>query len=125
MSQPDSAVTFSPATSPVAVPAKHRLRSARSLVLGGSLIMLVSMMMVNGFNFGYNIFMARVLGPSEFGHINAAVTILLIASCASLAFQLVCAKFVARNEMAGARSSVIRSLLGKAWIVSLALAALL
>ena len=125
MPQPDSAVTFSPATSPVAVPTKPRLRSARSLVLGGSLIMLVSMMMVNGFNFGYNIFMARALGPSEFGHINAAVTLLLIASCASLAFQLVCAKFVARNDNAGARSSVVRSLLGKAWIVSLALAALL
>jgi O-antigen/teichoic acid export membrane protein len=94
-------------------------------VLGGSLVMLVSMLLVNGFNFGYNIFMARVLGPSEFGHINAAVTILLIASCASLAFQLVCAKFVARNDNAGARVSVIRSLLGNAWVVSLVLAALL
>jgi O-antigen/teichoic acid export membrane protein len=95
------------------------------MVLGGSLIMLISMVMVNGFNFAYNIFMARVLGPSEFGHINAAVTILLLASCASLAFQLVCAKFVARNESFGARSAVIRLLLGKAWLVSLILAAIL
>jgi O-antigen/teichoic acid export membrane protein len=92
------------------------------MVLGGSLIMLVSMLAVNGFNFAYNIFMARFLGPSEFGHINAAVTILLLASCASLAFQLVCAKFVARNENAAAKSAVVHSLVGKAWLVSLIIA---
>lgn len=122
MSQPDSAVTFSPASTPVAVEQKSRARSARSIVLGGSLIMLVSMMGVNGFNFAYNVFMARVLGPSEFGHINAAVTILLLASCASLAFQLVCAKFVARNENLSAKSAVVKSLLGKAWVASLLMA---
>jgi O-antigen/teichoic acid export membrane protein len=124
MSQSDSAVTFPPGT-PVAVEKQPRLRSARALVLGGSLVMLVSMMLVNGFNLAYNIFMARVLGPSEFGHINAAVTILLMASCASLAFQLVCTKFVARNENFGAKSAIVRSLLGKAWIASLVLAAIL
>lgn len=125
MSQPDSAVTFPPASTPVAVEKPHRFQSARALVLGGSLIMLLSMLLVNGFNFGYNIFMARVLGPSEFGHINAAVTILLIASCASLAFQLVCAKFVARNENYAAKSAVVRILIGKAWLVSLVLAGIL
>jgi len=87
--------------------------------------MLVSMMLVNGFNFAYNVFMARVLGPSEFGHINAAITILLLVSSASLAFQLVCAKFVARNENYSAKSAVVKSLLGKAWIASLILAAIL
>lgn len=125
MSQPDSAVTFPPTSTPVAVEDKPRTRSARSIVLGGSLIMLLSMMLVNGFNFAYNVFMARVLGPSEFGHINAAVTILLLASCASLAFQLVCAKFVARNENLSAKSAVVKSLLGKAWIASLIMAGVL
>jgi len=124
MSQPDSAVTFPPATTPVAIE-QHRGRSARSLVLGGSLIMLFSMMLVNGFNFAYNVFMARMLGPSEFGHINAAVTILLMASCVCLSFQLVCAKFVARNENFSAKSAVVQSLLGKAWIASLIMAAVL
>src|SRR6185312_10463914 len=94
-------------------------------VLGGSLVMLMSMMMVNGFNFAYNVFMARVLGPSEFGHINAAITILLLVSSVSLSFQLVCAKFVARNENFSAKSAVVKSLLGKAWIASLILAAIL
>ena len=125
MSQPDSAVTFPAASAPVSVDTKSQPRSARSLVLGGSLVMLISMVLVNGFNFAYNVFMARVLGPSEFGHINAAITILLLASCASLTFQLVCTKFVARNESLGAKSAVVKSLLGKAWIASLVLAAVL
>lgn len=125
MSQPDSVVTLAQTATPVGVAQKRSIRSARSVVLGGSLIMLFSMIVVNGFNFGYNVFMARVLGPSEFGHINAAVTILLLASCASLSFQLVCAKFVARNENFSARSAVVKSLLGKAWIASLTMAAVL
>lgn len=95
------------------------------MVLSGSLIMLVSMLLVNLFNFAYNVVMARVLGPGEFGHINAAVTILLLASCISLAFQLVCTKFVARNETAGGKAAVAHSLLSKAWIASLSLGAVL
>jgi O-antigen/teichoic acid export membrane protein len=95
------------------------------MVLSGSLIMLVSMMLVNSFNFAYNMVMARLLGPAEFGHINAAVTILLLASCISLAFQLVCTKFVARNETAGGKAAVVHALLSKAWIASLSLAAVL
>lgn len=125
MSQSDSAVTFPAAGAPVAVETKPQRRNVRSLLLGGSLIMLISMVVVNGFNFAYNVFMARVLGPSEFGHINAAITILLIVSSVSLSFQLVCAKFVARNEALAAKSAVVKSLLGKAWIASLAIAGIL
>lgn len=125
MSQSDSAVTFPAAGAPVAVETKSQRRNIRSLVLGGSLVMLISMLLVNGFNFAYNVFMARILGPSEFGHINAAITILLIVSSVSLSFQLVCAKFVARNEAFGAKSAVVKSLLGKAWIASLIIAAVL
>ena len=125
MSQSDSAVTFPAAGAPLAVEPKPQRRNVRSLVLGGSLVMLVSMMLVNGFNFAYNVFMARVLGPSEFGHINAAITILLIVSSVSLSFQLVCAKFVARNEGLGAKSAIVKSLLGKAWVASLIIAGIL
>jgi O-antigen/teichoic acid export membrane protein len=120
MPQSEGVVTLSRAEA-AAVPA----RSARSMVLNGSLIMLISMMLVNLFNFAYNIVMARLLGPGEFGHINAAVTILLLASCISLAFQLVCTKFVARNESAGGKAAVVHALLSKAWMASLALGALL
>jgi O-antigen/teichoic acid export membrane protein len=125
MSQTESVVTLSRADAPLAEAELPRARSAQSMVLSGSLIMLISMMLVNAFNFAYNIVMARLLGPGEFGHINAAVTILLLASCISLAFQLVCTKFVARNETAGGKAAVFHTLLQKAWIASLALAAVL
>ena len=121
MQQSESVVTFSRADAPVLV----KPRSVHARVLSGSLIMLVSMMLVNLFNFAYNVVMARTLGPGEFGHINAAVTILLLASCISLAFQLVCTKFVARNEAPGAKAAVFHTLLSKAWIASLALGVLL
>src|SRR5689334_8956380 len=106
MPQPESVVTLSRADAPVAVTAQRQPRSARATVLSGSLIMLISMMLVNLCNFAYNIVMARMLGPGEFGHSNAAVTMLLLASCISLAFQLVCTKFVARNETAEGKAAV-------------------
>src|SRR5258708_29379135 len=125
MPQSESAVTLSRADAQVAMTAKQQPRSAHATVLSGSLIMLISMMLVNVFNFAYNIVMARMLGPGEFGHINAAVTMLLLASCISLAFQLVCTKFVARNETAEGKAAVVHALLGKAWIASLILGAVL
>ncbi len=124
MPQPESMVTFSSADAPISLPG-GLAKSPRAMVLNGSFIMLVSMMIVNLFNFAYNVVMARVLGPSAFGHINAAVTILLLASCVSLAFQLVCTKFVARNVSAKGKASVVKILMSKAWIPSLAFAALL
>jgi O-antigen/teichoic acid export membrane protein len=125
MPQSESVVTLPQAETPNLDSSALTRRSARALLLGGSLVMLVSMLLVNGFNFAYNMVMARVLGPAAFGHINAAVTILMLASCISLAFQLVCAKFVARNQTAGAKSAVVRSLMGKSWIASLLFAAVL
>jgi O-antigen/teichoic acid export membrane protein len=124
MSQPESIVSLPRTDVPVPLTAKPQ-RSAHAMVLSGSLIMLISMMLVNLFNFAYNVVMARMLGPAEFGHINAAVTILLMVSCVSLAFQLVCTKFVARNETTGGKAAVVRTLLSKAWIASLAVAAVL
>src|SRR6476660_6324875 len=109
----------------VAGAAKRQRTQDHATVLSGSMIMLVSMMLVNVFNFSYNIVMARWLGPAEFGHINAAVTLLLLASCVSLAFQLVCAKFVGRNKSDGGKAAVAHALLGKAWLASLGMAAVL
>jgi O-antigen/teichoic acid export membrane protein len=125
MPQTESVITLTPADAPVAEAAMRTQPSARSTMLNGSAIMLVAMMLVNVFNFAYNMVMARMLGPAAFGNINAAVTLLLLASCISLAFQLVCAKFVARNHSDSSKAAVVHSLLGKAWIASLALGAVL
>jgi len=74
---------------------------AHQRILGGGLIMLVSSALVALLNFGYNVQMAQRLGPANFGHVATVVTLLLIGSSLTLAFQIVCAKFVARNQSPG------------------------
>src|SRR5260370_25689936 len=69
--------------------------------------------------------MARMLGPAKVGPVTASVTLLMLASAVTLAFELVCAKFVARNQAAGAKAGVYRSLRRKAWMVSLAVGGVL
>lgn len=109
----------------VTVAAQFRRKDATGIVLNGSIVMLLSTTLVSALNFAYNVVMARMLGPSLFGHVTAMVTLLMLASAVTLAFQLVCAKFVARNETAGAKASVYRSLRGKAWVLSLVLGGVL
>jgi O-antigen/teichoic acid export membrane protein len=123
MTPPDTVVTLpDPPDRLLAVVNRLRRKDPQSVVLGGSIIMLLSTTLVSVMNFAYNAAMARMLGPSRFGHVTASVTILMLASAVTLSFQLVCAKFVARNQTAGAKVGVYRSLLGKAWLVSLTLA---
>lgn len=103
------------------VAAQLRRKDPRALVVNGSIVMLLSTTLVSVLNFAYNVVMARMLGPSLFGHVTAMVTLFMLASSVTLAFQLVCAKFVARNERPGAKAAVYRSLRGKAWMLSLAM----
>src|SRR5260370_11972504 len=122
MAQSDSVVVL-PAereeVQPIACP--PRRKSLQALMVGGSIVMLMNTTVVSAINFVYNVVMARMLGPSRFGHVTASVTLLMLSSAVTLAFQMVCAKFVARNPTPGAKAGVYRSLLGKAWMLSLAL----
>ena len=95
---------------------------AGSTVLTGSVVMLLGSGIVSAVNFGYNVVMARYLGPADFGQVSAIATLLMIASALTISFQLVCAKFVARNESAWAKSKVFNSLLTRAWIAGAAVA---
>src|SRR3954453_23212328 len=107
--------------------AVHSLRTERShsRILGGSMILLIGSGVVSGFNFGYNVLVARLLGPAAFGHASAAVTLLMLVSAITLSFQLVCAKFVARNESPGARAAVYNALRQRAWKVGIPVAAVI
>src|SRR2546423_6731384 len=107
----------------VTVTDRFSRQKSHARVLSGSIVMLLSAVLVSAVNFGYTVTMARLLGPAGFGHVSAAMTILMLVSAITLAFQLVCAKFVARNERPGARVKVYHSLLGKAWIISLCVGA--
>src|SRR5205085_11725393 len=126
MSQPESLVTYPERAGWLGnVAIRLRQNKPHAVVLSGSIIMLLSTILVSGLNFGFNVAMARMLGPAKFSHVTAAVTMLMLASAITLAFQLVCAKFVARNETAGAKAGVYRTLLGRAWMVSLIVGAAL
>jgi O-antigen/teichoic acid export membrane protein len=94
-----------------------RGKSTKSRIVGGSMTMLASSGLVSFLNILYNIPLARMLGPEEFGHAAAAVTLVMLVSAITLSFQLVCAKFVAKNETAGARAAVYKNLHRKAWVV--------
>ncbi len=102
-------------------PRSVRFWSASGL-MGGSLIMLGGTILVSLLNFSYNIAVARMLGAAAFSQAAVAVTLLMLFSAITLAFQLVCAKFVARNETAAGQAFVYRGLLRRAWAISLGLA---
>ena len=98
-------------------------RSAHAKILNGSLIMLIGSVFVSLANFGYNIGVARLLGPADFSHAAAAVTILMLLSAVTLAFQLVCTKLVAKSGSVEGKAAVFQHLHKKSWWVGIALGA--
>jgi O-antigen/teichoic acid export membrane protein len=80
------------------------------------MIMLVGSTLVSLVNFGYNVAVARLLGPGNFSQAAAAVTLLMLVSAITLAFQLTCAKFVARNDSPATKAYLYRALRRKAWL---------
>src|SRR3979409_237111 len=106
MPNSDSAVTFPSRNATLTQERDSARKRAHALVLTGSLVMLFSSTMVSGINFATNVVMARLLGPSLFGQVAVATTLLMMASCITLSFQMVCAKFVARNATQGGKVAV-------------------
>ncbi len=99
-----------------------RERGTASRVLSGSIVMLCGSVLVAVINFGFNVSMARMLGPALFAQVAAVVTLLMLASAVSLSFQMVCAKFVARNESTFGKLTVFHNLRKRAWLVGIAIA---
>jgi O-antigen/teichoic acid export membrane protein len=92
-------------------------------MLNGSIVLLVGSVFVSLANFGYNIGVARLLGPSDFSHAAAAVTILMLVSALTLSFQLVCAKLVAKANSLERKAAVFQHLMKRAWAIGTALGA--
>ena len=84
--------------------------------------MLIGTVVVSAVNFAYQVTMARTLGPASFGDVSVVATLLMLGSAITLSFQLVCAKFVARNESQNGKISVYSRLMKRAWIVGIAVA---
>jgi O-antigen/teichoic acid export membrane protein len=97
--------------------------SSGSRVFTGSVVMLAGSVLVSLANFGYNIGVAHLLGPGDFSQAAAAVTLLMLASCINLAYQLVTAKLIAKTTIPGERASVYQYLMHRAWLVGFVLSA--
>ena len=54
---------------------------------------MLSVLVVNGGNYVYNLILGRVLGPAQFADAAVLITFLLILSFIAMTFQLVTAKF--------------------------------
>jgi O-antigen/teichoic acid export membrane protein len=103
------------------VPAK----TLKSQLLGGSLTLLAGSGLVGVTNLLYNVMTARLLGPTGFAHATAVYTILMLLSCITLAFQVVCAKYIAKTASAEERVEVFASLHQRAWIAGVGIGLLL
>ena len=97
----------------------------RARLLSGSMIMLISSAVVGGINLLYNLIIARWLGAEEFGYAAAVYTLLMLLSSVTLAFQLVCAKFVAQSDSIEAKAGVYISLHRRSWQIGIVIGLLL
>jgi O-antigen/teichoic acid export membrane protein len=101
--------------------ASRRGPASHAKFLGGSIILLIGSVFVSLANFGYNIGVARMLGPADFSHAAAAVTILMLVSAITLAFQLVCTKLLAKEETVAGKAAVYQRLRKRAWAMGIGL----
>jgi len=71
-------------------------KTPRERLLNGSAILLTALCILTLANFGYNIAVARILGPISYGHTTAVYTLLVLTSAVTLSVQIVTAKIVAK-----------------------------
>src|SRR5262249_23262798 len=109
----------------VAVAGGGTSTAPRARLLSGSMIMLLSSGLVGATNFIYNIAIARILGAAQFGHATAIYTLLMLLSSVTLAFQIVCSKFVAKNTDIPAKVAVYKKLHRLSWQISIAIGVLI
>ena len=122
----EAAATLAPPPGPELEPHKHHsVQDLRRRVVNGSAIMLLSSVLVSLINLVYNFAIAHELGADNFGHASVVYTILLLLSCATLSFQLLCSKFVARSESQAERIAIYHLLHRRSWVGGIAIGVLL
>lgn len=101
------------------------VKTLKSQLLGGSLMLLAGSGLVGLTNLAYNLVTARLLGPTGFAHATAVYTILMLVSCVTLSFQVVCAKYIAKISAVSERASIFASLHIRSWLAGVAIGLLL
>lgn len=92
-----------------------KTKTPRGRLLNGSAIMLTALCILTLANFGYNIAVARILGPISYGHTTAVYTLLVLTSSVTLSFQILTAKLVAQRANAGEQVLAYREFHRWAW----------
>jgi O-antigen/teichoic acid export membrane protein len=100
-------------------------KALKSQLLGGTLTLLAGSGLVGLTNLIYNVVTARLLGPTGFANATAVYTMLMLLSCITLAFQVVCAKYIAKSASPEERSQVFASLHQHSWIAGIGIGLLL
>ncbi len=75
-----------------------QLTNRESLKLGPEQLFMISVILVNGGNYLYNLILGRLLGPAKFADAAILITMLLVLSFIAMTFQLVVAKFTVLFE---------------------------
>lgn len=102
-----------------------KAKTLQTRILTGSAMLLSGSGFTALLSFAYNIAVARLLGPADFGHAAAIYTILFLFSSVMLSFQIVGAKVAAQQDVAETRDAAYRDYHRSAWIFGIAVAAFL
>ncbi|MEP6643369.1 MAG: lipopolysaccharide biosynthesis protein [Acidobacteriaceae bacterium] len=100
-------------------------RTLRARVLSGSVILLFSSGFVGAMNLLYNLGVAHWLGADSFGHASAVYTVLMLLSSVTLSFQLLCSKFVAKNDSLKEKVGIYRYFHRRSWMFAISISILL
>jgi O-antigen/teichoic acid export membrane protein len=91
----------------------------RQKIVAGSITLISGSALVTVINLGYNISVAKFLGPQEFGQATVVYTILTLISAITLSFQILSAKSVAKQKSLAEKLAVYHYLHRASWVWSI------
>jgi O-antigen/teichoic acid export membrane protein len=92
-----------------------KTKTLQARILAGSVVLLSGSGLTTAINLGYNIVVARFLGPKGFGQATVVYTILTLISAVTLSFQLISAKMVVQQSSPEEKAAVYRGFHRAAW----------
>ena len=93
----------------------QKVKTLQARIVSGSVILLSGSGLTTAVNLGYNIAIARFLGPQGFGHATAVYTLLTLISAVTLSFQIISAKVVAQQSSEEGKAAAYRGFHRSAW----------
>lgn len=92
-------------------------------LLGGSVLLLVTLNVANALHFAFHIAMARMLGPAGYGALAALLAILYVLNVFAESVQTILARYASREPDPGRLHDLLRRALGKGGRATLAMTA--